>query len=145
MKPDQISLAFKKAVKMLYKANDNIELLPPTVSFFLLVHSAQGVIDNGGYRYFFESDWPNNPPYSRFVNAYNAIGCNKQAHELARVVSTFPFDSPHLKKEYRNKYMTENYNDDNHEIKGWGDALCGDKEVWEKLKQYYLINKKEFV
>ncbi len=68
MKPDPISWAFKKALKKLDKARDDLDVLPPTVATFLLVHSAQGVIDNGGYRYFFESDWPNNPFYSRFVD-----------------------------------------------------------------------------
>ena len=144
MKSDPISDGFKKAVKKLDKAKDNIDLLPQSVTTFLFVHSAQGVIDNGSYEYFFGSDWPKKPPYSRFVEAYSAIGCKNQAKELARVVSTFPFDNPHLKESSRKKYMKENYDDENYHVKGWGNKLCGDKEVWEKLEKYYLRNKKDF-
>jgi hypothetical protein len=36
--------------------------LPPAVKTILLVHAAQGVIDNGGLQYFFEADWPDRPP-----------------------------------------------------------------------------------
>ncbi|MBK8978170.1 MAG: hypothetical protein IPM29_19875 [Planctomycetes bacterium] len=32
--------------------------LPEPAARFITVHSARGVRDNGGYRDFFESDWP---------------------------------------------------------------------------------------
>jgi hypothetical protein len=144
MESDLISLAFKKAVKLLDKAHDDMGLLPPEVSTFLFVHSAQGVIDNGGYLYFFESNWPNNPSYSKFVESYRAIGCEKQANELARVISTFSFDNAHLEEDLRNKYMDDNYDENKCEIKGWGNDLCGDEKVWAKLEQYYISNKKKF-
>ncbi len=144
MKPDPISKTFREAVKKLDKAKDDIDLLPQSLATFLFVHAAQGVIDNGGYEYFFGSNWPKKPPYSRFVEAYEAIGCERQAKELARVVSTFPFDNPHLKETLRKKYMKKNYDDEKYEIKGWGDKLCGDEEVWEKLKKYYLKHHRDF-
>ena len=110
-----------------------------------MVYSAQGVIDNGGYRYFFESDWPDNPQYSKFVDAYSAIGCIKQSKDIGRVVSSFPFDNPHLYESERIKYIEDNFDDDEYEVKGWGDTLCGDAEVWEKLESYYRNNKDDFV
>lgn len=144
MKTDLLSEAFKKAKNKLSKAKDSIDHLQPTIATFLLVYSAQGVIDNGGYRYFFGADWPQNPPYSKFVEAYKAIGCIEQSKDLARVVATFPFDSPHLKETARKKYMEDNYDKDKFEVSGWGDALCGDEEVWDKLAKYYLHNKNDF-
>jgi hypothetical protein len=60
------------------------------------------------------------------------------------VAASFPFDEPNKRELDRNKYMEENYDEDKLEIKGWGDSLCGDKEVWEKLSKYYLENYKEF-
>jgi hypothetical protein len=48
--------------------------LPQNVRIFLLVNGAQGIIDNGGYKYFFGQDWPGTPPYDDFANAYEAIG-----------------------------------------------------------------------
>jgi len=140
---DIIDEAFKKAFAR-YGSIKNINFLPPIIANFLLVHDAQGVIDNGGYRYFFGSNWPNNPPYSRFVDAYIAIGCKKQARDMERVVNTFPFENPHLHETRRSEYIKANFDEDSHEVKGWGDALCGDEEVWEKLREYYLKNKPEF-
>lgn len=141
---DILSEGFDKAERLLRKAKDNINLLPAAVANLLMIYSAQGVIDNGGYKYFFESDWPMQPPYSRFVEAYAAIGCDKQAADLARVVATFPFDNPHLEAEKRNQFMDENYDEETFSVNGWGDMLCGDEEVWTRLEAYYLKNTSEF-
>ena len=142
---DIISEAFKQAAAKLKSVGDDIDKLPKIVSTFLIVYSAQGVLDNGGYRYFFESDWPDNQQYSKFIEACSEIGCIKQSTELARVISTFPFENPHLDESARNKYIDSNLDEEEFELKGWGDALCGDQEVWTKLEAYYLDNKEEFV
>ncbi len=144
-KLDPISEGFEKAQILLSKAEANIDKLPKEVATFLMVYSAQGVIDNGGYVYFFEADWPNNPPYSKFVDAYKSIGCESQSTEFNRVISTFPFAEPHLKKDQRNQYMEDNFDEDKYSIKGWDDKLCGDEEVWEKLGKYYKKNINKFV
>ena len=142
---NNIDKAFEQATIKLKKVDDHIDDLPRSVANFLIVYSAQGVIDNGGYRYFFGADWPNNPPYSKFVGAYSAIGCVKQSHDMDRVVSTFPFENPHLSESKRIKFIEANYDEDEFEVKGWGEMLCGDNDVWEKLESYYLENIKDFV
>jgi hypothetical protein len=141
---DIISETFKKLKGLFGDIEDNLDLFPPVVADFLLIHAAQGIIDNGGYRYFFGSDWPGKPPCSRFIDAYRAIGCEKQARELERVIRTFPFDNPHLYESKRKKYMDENYVDDKDEVLGWGEALCGDEEVWKELAIYCIANKESF-
>ena len=141
---DVIAEGFDKSLILLEKVDNQIDLLPKSGATFLLVHSAQGVIDNGGFRYFFESNWPETPPYSRFVEAYRTIGCEKQADELARVAGTFPFPSPHLDEESRNKYIDANLDEDEYEVKGWGDELCGDNEVWVKLEKFYKDHASDF-
>jgi hypothetical protein len=88
-----------------YKLTSN----PQTVKVFLLVYSEQAVINNGCYRYFFGTNWLGNPEYSEFIEAYRAIGCEKQAKELERVVSTFPFDNPHFHEAKRKEYLKTNY------------------------------------
>ena len=67
------------AQQMLTSVDDDMSRLPESVRIFLLVNGAQGVIDNGGYNYFFEADWPGTPPYEVFADAYEAIGCIRQA------------------------------------------------------------------
>jgi len=132
------------AQRMLSEVNDDISRLPEPVQIFLNVNGAQGVIDNGGFNFFFEADWPGNPRYEDFVAAYEAIGCWKQAAELRRVVETFPFPDPHLHKEKRNEYIEANYDPDEMHVRGWGDELCGDDEVWKKLAAYYDWHKPHF-
>ena len=141
---DKCIHAFKKAVLMLQANSGEIESLPEPVKIFLLVHGAQGIIDNGGYRYFFESDWPDNPPYETFIRAYEVIGCDSQAEELRRVVATFPFARPELHKERRNAFIDANFDGEADSVRGWGDALCGDEDVWRKLADYYEAHKAAF-
>ena len=137
MEDDQvIEKGFEIANRFLGAAGDDIRKLPFEVATFMRVIAAQGVIDNGGYRYFFESDWPGNPPYSDFVQSYRAIGCHEQADDMERVIGVFPFPEPHLRSGERIRFMNENYDDDTFSIKGWGDALCGDATIWRNLAQY---------
>jgi len=79
--------------------------LPDAVRIVVLVHAAQGVIDNGGLQYFFETDFPESPPYSLFVDAYRAIGATAEAEALARAVALFPFPDPHKSASRRNEFL----------------------------------------
>ena len=129
---------------MLTSVDDDMSRLPESVRIFLLVDGAQGVIDNGGYRYFFEADWPGNPPYEDFADAYEAIGCIRQAADLRRVVATFPFSEPHLHKDERNAFIEVRYDKHTYCVPEWGNTLCGDKEVYEKLAMHIAIHRKDF-
>lgn len=68
--------------------------LPPPQSVVALVVPAQGVIDNGGLRYFFENDWPGQPPYSVFVDAYQVIGADPEARAIAEAAASFGVTHP---------------------------------------------------
>ena len=136
--------AIEAAEAMLSSVDDDMSRLPEAVQIFLSVNGAQGVIDNGGYVYFFEEDWPNTPPYAVFILAYEAIGCDQQAADLRRVVSTFPFENPHLHKEQRQAFMNARYDKSKRCIPEWGEALCGDTDVWEKLARYYEMHEGDF-
>ena len=69
------------------------------------VEQAQGVIDNGGFQYFFENDWPENPSYSVFVDAFRRIGAQEAADCIQDVMEMFPFTNPHLDYQMRREYM----------------------------------------
>jgi hypothetical protein len=136
--------AIEAAEAMLLSVDDDTSRLPQVVQVFLLVNNAQGVIDNGGYIYFFEADWDDKPPYDVFVTAYEAIGCDQQAADLRRVVSTFPFENPHLHREQRQAFIDARYDESKRCVPEWGEALCGDREVWEKLARYYELHEDAF-
>lgn len=144
MDRDVVSEGFNKALALLESVNDNVDSLPGSVASYIMVYSAQSILDVGGYYYFFESNFPNEQPYSRFVEAYSAIGCERQAADLARVVATFSFENPHLDAEMRNNFMDINFDEKTDEVKGWGDALFCNDEVWKKLEEFYLRHKVDF-
>ena len=121
---------------------DDVTKLPQHLRTVLLVHNAQGVIDNGGLQYFFENDWPGQPPYSWFVAAYQAIGAEREAECLAEAVELFPFDDPHLDREQRDGYLGCFLDEDgcshraNSPFEPLTSELCGNEEVWTLLAAY---------
>ena len=136
--------AVEAAEDKLASVGDSMDQLPKSVRTFLLVNGAQGVMDNGGYAYFFGCNWPDTPPYSEFVSAYEAIGCKRQAADLRRVAESFPFPDPHLNEKKRKAFIKANYDKKAFCVRGWGNALCGDKDVWEKLAKYFKKHSKDF-
>jgi hypothetical protein len=69
------------------------------------VEQAQGIIDNGSFQYFFENDWPENPSYSLFVDAFRRIGAQEAAACIQDAVQMFPSINPHLDYQMRRDYM----------------------------------------
>jgi len=131
---DPIERAFDFAIERLNATGGNLDVLPVELQAVILVCSAQGVIDNGGFQYFFESDFPGKPPYTKFSSAYRLIGANELGNFIDNAVSFFPFEGPHLSCEMRNEFLDTL--EENHELFVFGDQICGDSLVWVKLNQF---------
>ena len=69
-------------------------ILEPDLFTVWAVSSYQGVVDNGGFEYFFWRDWPRQVPYHRFVEALTEIGAVDSAELLKKAVGLFPFANP---------------------------------------------------
>jgi hypothetical protein len=69
------------------------------------VEQAQGIIDNGGFQYFFENDWPENPEYSLFVDAFRRIGAAEASDCIQDAASMFPSSTPQLDCDMRREHM----------------------------------------
>ena len=106
------------------------------------LYSVQAIIDNGGFQYLFENDFPFNPPYSQVVDAYRRIGSLRAAENLEKAVAMFPFENPHLHQEGRLKFM-ETLDEESDFIK-LGDEVCGDEKVWSNLEEYAKRNAASF-
>jgi hypothetical protein len=76
-------------------AGDSSKLAAPLQIVVVITH-AQGIIDNGGFRYLFENDLPGNLKYDVLSDAYRQIGAVKAGDLLDLAVGLFPFDNPHL-------------------------------------------------
>lgn len=142
--PSSITLeaAYESAIYSLNEAHGDISKLPSIVGIFLLVYSAQGVIDNGGFQYFFEMDWPNNIPYSEFVEAYRQIGALESANSLEQAVRMFDFKNPHLDENKRILFM--DHLDRNHPFFGLGDSICGNPAIWQYLSDFINTHHQSF-
>jgi len=86
---------------------ESIFSLPWVSQVVVVVFAAQGYIDNGGFIYFFEGDFPGDPPYSVFADAFRAIGADESAECIEVAASEFPFSDPHLHGDARRDYLRE--------------------------------------
>lgn len=134
------------ATDELYKKLDSVGgdplKLPPVLQPVVLLMTMQGMIDNGGFRYPLEGDFPFNPPYSVFSDAYRKIGAEDAAERLDKAIAMFPFPNPEISSELRNEFMDGLEDDD--EFFLLGDAVCGDERIWQLLDQYVQEHSEAF-
>ena len=114
------------AVSCLEAAGGAIGALPVPLQTLLLVESAQGIIDNGGLAYFYESDFPNNPPYSDFTEAYRRIGAEAAAQCIEASSLMFPFEDPHFFEPLRALWLENLRADQVQQFAGLNQRVCGD-------------------
>lgn len=126
--------AAEYAYKELERVGGDPAKLDTSLQTVAVIYTVQALIDNGGFRYLFESDLPFTPPYSLFSEAYRRIGVSTAADLLDRAVAIFPFESPHEFEQKRNEFMDSL--EDSHEIFELGDQVCGDEKVWSALEEY---------
>lgn len=136
--------AIEYACGLLPAANGDARKLPAPMRTVALVHAAQGIIDNGGLEYFFEMDFPLNPPYSTFVDAFREIGADAVAKCIEASASMFPFPHPHLYEAQRQAWLVSIQENEKHEFARLSYRACGDKAVWEKLAEYVDRNRDAF-
>jgi hypothetical protein len=140
-----------RAVDGLYKelerVGNDLSKIPEVTRPIALLYTFQGMVDNGGFRYPMENDFPGNPPYSLFVEAYRRIGALDAAEALAQAVALFPFDSPECKAEARNKFMDSLGTDsefENSEFCKLSDRVCGDGTIWKRMDEYVARHSLDF-
>ena len=133
--------AVKVAFRTLDAAGGDARRLPVPMATVVCVYGAQGVIDNGGFQYFFENDWPCQPPYSMFWKAYARIGAHEAAAAIESAVALFPFARPHRSRAKREAFMAARSRSDRFFRL---DTVCGDATVWPKLEAYVRANASAF-
>lgn len=108
--------------------------LPIPLQTVAVIYSAQGVIDNGGFEYFFGQDFDFSPPYSFFSDAYRRIGAAEAADCIDKAAAMFPFENAHLLKDERAKFIDTL--DASSKFVELGDRVCGDEAIWSALEAY---------
>lgn len=133
-----------KVARIHAKKAGGLRKAPLPVQIALNVATAQGVIDNGGLRYFYEVDFEDQGPYSEFVEAYRGIHAEEVASLLERSIHLFPFESPHLFEAKRQRWLDQIRDDEDHEFHQLSDKLIGHKGVEPKLKAYMMVHRSYF-
>ena len=72
----------------------------------VIVYSAWGLIENGGRQYFFESNFPEEPPYEVLIQAFSSVGLTDIALRFSKLISLFPFDEPHKFTRKRQEFIS---------------------------------------
>jgi hypothetical protein len=114
--------------------------LPLPLQTVVVIYSAQGIIDNGGLEYFYESDFNNEPPYFFFTEAYRRIGADEAADCIEKTAAMFGIPDPHLKRLERWDFLERIKGDETHEFSLLSRKICGDQQVWKKLAEYVATN-----
>lgn len=141
-----------RADVVIYKDQDDDDWSPYALPRPLLtvwaVTRAHEATCNGGFEYFFENDWPENPPYSVFVEAFREIGALEAASYLQQAVENFPFPDPHLHVDKRCEHLVasrSNPDEDDSIIDELGSRLSDlDDDTYTKIEAYILANPDSF-
>ena len=118
--------------------------LPLPVQTVAVVQTAQGIIDNGGLEYFYESDFIGTPPYSFFVDTFRRIGAEAAATRIEAAALMFPFTEPHLNEARRQQWLDSVKDCEGHEFVVLSKRACGDASVFAKLAEYVDVNRSAF-
>lgn len=111
------------------------------------VITAQAVIDNGGFRYFFESHLNGDSDYQLFVNAYKNIGATESADAINQALMMFPGGVPPEELSERQKYLDSIFDastDNKKKIDAMEDKILGKVENYSRVANYIRENKKLF-
>ncbi len=110
----------------------------------VMIYSAQGIIDNGGFTYFFENDWPNHTPYEEFALAYERIGKQDAAIAIRNAVAAMGIENAEHRIDERRAYIERNGNDHAPSVAGWNDdAILGDETVMTSLADWIRSQKQK--
>lgn len=132
------------AAQLKLRAAGKLSLCEHPVQVALMVETAQGIIDNGGLQYFYESDFEEQPAYEKFVEAYRAIGATEAAQLLQRSVELIPFPAPHRDEKARQQWLDQWRGDAPSEFNQLSDRLVGHAEVFPRLASYMQAHRQHF-
>lgn len=94
---DDFSLCIKTVKDILKQFNDG-QLYPAELSKddrpIVIVWYITGVIENGGFRYLFESKLPGDPDYKYTLEAFIHVGCLEAVNVIKEALCLFPDCKP---------------------------------------------------
>jgi hypothetical protein len=147
MTKSPLDLAADGLYEELKALEQDLSKLPDVTRPIALLYMFQGMVDNGGFRYPMGFDFPGNPPYAEFVDAYRQIGAMGAAAALEQAVALFPFPHPECDADARNEFFASLGNMDefeDSEFNKLSDRVCGDETIWKRMDEYVEKHHEDF-
>ena len=122
---------------------NDMTTMPDVERNIVAVITAQAVIDNGGFRYFFETDFDGKPHYNIFVEAYDQIGATESAGSIEQMLAHFPDKTPPEDHGKRRKYLDGVFKspDASPELKIIENMILGRVENYASVARYIRANR----
>lgn len=139
-----LGVSYDHALSRLEAAGGDMAALPEVPQTLLLVEAAQSIIDSGGLAYFYETDFPHNPPYALFADAYRRIGAEVAAECIEASSLLFPFAEPHFFEPLRQLWLEKLALEPGGTLEVLSRRIAGDDSVWERLRAYVAAHRAEF-
>ncbi|MFV2057223.1 MAG: DUF4375 domain-containing protein [Thiohalomonadales bacterium] len=144
---DDESLLMHVIEKITSAQDFDIQKVPAEHRDVVAVITAQAIIDNGGFRYFFESHFNGDSDYQIFVNAYKNMGATESADAINQALMMFPNGVPPEELDQRQKYLDSIFDqsDDNKKkIEEMEGKILGKVENYSRVANYIRQNKQLF-
>jgi len=117
------------------KEDFDIGQIPEEHRHVVAAVTAQAIIDNGGFRYFFSSHFKGRSDYQMIVEAYSEIGAKESADAINQALLMFPNGEPPEALDEREKYIEAIFGKDSKFAKEVGEI---ESKVFGKLENYSL-------
>jgi len=92
---------------LLERQDNQLELVNEPCRTAIIVDTALGIVGNGGFQYFFEANFPDDPDYGMFADAFRRAGLGEIAQGFSDLVAMFPFAAPHRSVERRLRFLSD--------------------------------------
>jgi hypothetical protein len=119
-------------------AQRDFRALPINVRPVFTTGSAQGVIDNGGFPFLFECDWPGLDDWHIFADDYDAIGHKKAAAAFRAALVLFPGGRPQRNLKERRKHIFDRLGGLDGELGKLDRPILGKSAVLDRLLTRYI-------
>jgi len=110
--------------------------------------TAQAIIDNGGFRYFFSSHFKGRPDYQMIVEAYSKIGAKESADAINQALLMFPNGEPPESLDEREKYIEAIFGKDSKHAQALNEIeskVSGNMENYSLAANYIRENAEKFL
>ena len=112
--------------------------VPKLIRPVVTTYSAQGVIDNGGFPYFFECNWPGVADWQIFADDFDAVGHVKGAEAIRAALRLFPHGRPQADLQKRRRHIFKSLDGLDGPLGELDAPICGKSALLMRLLARYI-------